>query len=73
MIEPRMVAKILVFLKTETVEIRAVDRVNDVVAGVAAGRIKAGRQFARAINDFTCEELERLSSALLQHYIRKFQ
>jgi hypothetical protein len=67
-----MAAKVLLFVKTKTVAVKTRDRVDNVIEGVEGGWIKGGRQFAAAIEDFSCEELERLSEQLLNCYMRKF-
>jgi hypothetical protein len=67
-----MVPRILPVLKTQTIGVRVRDRVTDLINGIGSGRIK-GRQFEAAIEDFTFEELERLSDELIKYYARKFQ
>jgi hypothetical protein len=67
-----MPARILPIFKTQTIEVRVRDRVAEVIADIDAGRIK-GRRFAEAINDFTFDELERLSDRLIEYYAQKFR
>jgi hypothetical protein len=67
-----MVGRIIPIFQTSIVEVRGLDRVSAVIAGVGAGQIK-GWQFGEAIEDFTLDELERLSDRLIEYYSRKFQ
>lgn len=48
------------------------DRVADLIAAIDSGRVK-GMQFSKEIEDFTPEDLGRLSDELLLYYFRKFK
>ena len=47
------------------------DCVADLIAAIDSGRVK-GKQFSKEIEDFSPEELGRLSEVLLLYYERKF-
>jgi hypothetical protein len=72
MIRTTMVMRILPFLTTETVAVQMSDRVREVMEGVESGRLKRKR-FEKAIEDFSLNDLERLSDELITYYARKFR
>ncbi len=69
-----MVTKNLVdrSLKTEVVGVQVRDCVAELIAAIDNGSVK-GKQFSREIEDFSPEDLGRLSEELLLYYLRKFR
>jgi hypothetical protein len=67
-----LTAKLIPILETDVVDIRIRDRVAQIISEIESGRVK-GRQFALAIEDFSFDELERLSDGLIAYYTRKFR
>ena len=58
--------------RTRNTTVRLPDRVVGVIAAIESGRLK-GRKFEKAIENFSLEELEKLSSELLKYYFYKFR
>ena len=65
-----MAAKVLLERTIEVTSSR--DRVTDLIEAIDTGSVRPG-QFDKAIADFTCEELDKLSGELMIYYWRKFQ
>ena len=59
-------------LNTEVVGVQVRDCVADLIAAIDSGRVK-GKQFSKEIEDFSPEDLGRLSEELLLYYLRKFR
>jgi len=59
-------------LKTEVVGVQVHDCVADLIAAIDSGRVK-GKQFSKEIQDFSPEDLGRLSDELMLYYWRKFR
>jgi len=59
-------------LKTEVELVQVHDCVADLIAAIDSGQVK-GKQFSREIEDFSPEDLGRLSDELLLYYMRKFR
>ena len=74
MINPLVATKLVIdtHWKTEVQRVAARDCVADLIAAIDSGRVK-GKQFSKEIEEFSPEELGRLSEELLVYYWRKFR